>query len=75
VKSLVRSDESGTIVLLSNPNLHLTAHDKEGKLLFDGPIDSADERAKVPRELWERVEPLVDQMHPAVEEPEQKESQ
>ena len=49
VKSLVKSDESGTIVLLSNPKLHLTAHDKDGKLLFDGPIESTDEQAKVPR--------------------------
>ena len=72
VKSLVRSDDSGTIVLVSNPKLHLTAHDKEGNLLFDGPIDSEDERAKVPRDLWDRVEPLVSQMDTKPEEPEQK---
>jgi hypothetical protein len=74
VKSMVKSDDTGTIVLVSNPKLHLTAHDKEGKLLFDGPIESTDERAKVPRDLWERVEPLVKQMEPAAEEPESKES-
>jgi hypothetical protein len=74
VKSMVKSDDSGTIVLVANPKLHLTAHDKEGKLLFDGQIESSDEQAKVPRELWERVEPLVKQMEPAAEEPESKES-
>lgn len=61
-KTMIRSDESGTIVLFSNPSLHLTAHDKDGKLLFDGPIETRDERAKVPKDLWERVGPLVDQM-------------
>lgn len=80
VKSMVKSDDAGTIVLLSNPGLHLTAHDKDGKLLFDGPIDTSDQRGKVPRDLWERVEPLVDQMHsdadqPEANEPEKKENQ
>jgi hypothetical protein len=75
VKSMVKSDDSGTIVLLSNPGLHLTAHDKDGKLLFDGPIESSDDRAKVPHELWQRVEPLLDQMRATAEEPESKDSQ
>lgn len=62
VKSLVKSDDAGTIVILSSPKPHLTAHDKDGKLIFDGPVDSAEEREKVPRDLWERVEPMLDQM-------------
>jgi len=74
VKSMVKSDESGTIVLVANPKLHLTAHDKEGTLLFDGPVESAEDRAKVPRDLWERVEPLVDQMTVKAEEPDAKEN-
>lgn len=75
VKSMVKSDDSGTIVLVSNPKLHLTAHDVDGKLLFDGPIESAEERSKVPGNVWERVEPLLDQMRPKAEQPESKESQ
>jgi hypothetical protein len=74
-KSLVKSDESGTIVLLCNPSLHLTAHDKDGKLLFDGLVESSEDRAKVPRELWQRVEPLIDQMRPPAEQPDSKDSQ
>ena len=70
----MKSDETGTIVLLSNPKLHLTAHDKEGKLLFDGSIESGEDQSKVPRDLWERVEPLIKQMDPTAEEPEPKES-
>src|SRR5262249_44622378 len=38
VKSLVNTDDSGTIVIVTKPKLHLTAHDKEGNLLFDGEI-------------------------------------
>jgi hypothetical protein len=75
IKSMVKSDDSGTIVLISNPRLHLTAHDKEGKLLFDGPIESSEERAKVPVEVWDRVEPLLDQMRPSAEQPEPKAGQ
>jgi hypothetical protein len=70
-KSLVQADESGTIVLVSNPRLHLTAHDRDGKLLFDGEVETADQRAKVPRELWEKVEPLLEKMgKPAADRPE-----
>src|SRR5581483_4771852 len=75
VKSLVKSDDAGTIVLISSPRLYLTAHDKEGKLLFDGPIESSEERGKVPPELWNRVEPLVDQMQTGAESIEPKPGQ
>jgi hypothetical protein len=61
-KSLVQTDDSGTIVLVTKPKLHLTAHDKEGNLVFDGEIDTADQRAKVPHDLWSRVEPLVEKL-------------
>jgi hypothetical protein len=68
VKSVVKADESGTIVLVSNPKPYLTAHDKDGKLLFDGEIDTPEQRAKVPPELWEKVEPLLDKVAPQAEE-------
>jgi hypothetical protein len=62
VKSVVKTDDLGTIVIVQNPKVHLTAHDKEGKLLFDGEIETAEQRAKVSRDLWERVEPLLDKI-------------
>lgn len=61
-KSIVKTDDSGTIVVLSKPKLHLTAHDKDGKLVFDGEIETKDQRAQVPPELWKRVEPLLDKL-------------
>jgi hypothetical protein len=62
-KSLVRTDDSGTIVLIKNPKLYLTAHDKDGKLVFDGEIDTPEQRSHVPRDLWTKVEPLLKEMN------------
>ncbi len=67
-KSLVKADESGTIMMVRNPKLHLTAHDKDGKLLFDGEIDTSQQRDKVPRDLWNKVEPLLEKMAPEGDE-------
>jgi hypothetical protein len=61
-KSLVKADDSGTIVIVANPDLRLTAHDKQGKLLFDGDIQNSEQRSKVPSDLWQKVEPLVKKM-------------
>jgi len=60
-RTLVKSDDWGTLVLIGPPHLHLTAHDKEGKLLFDGAIETPEQRAKVPPEVWQRVAPLLDE--------------
>ena len=62
-RSLVNTDDNGTIIIVANPTLHLTAHDKKGKLLFDGEIESADQRNKVPRDVWKRAEPLLDKLN------------
>lgn len=74
VDSLVKTDDSGTIVIIRTPKLHLTAHDKTGKLLYDGEIESAEQREKVPGDLWEKVEPLLKKMAPDVEKPQSKSS-
>ena len=57
-------------MIVSNPKPHLTVHDKEGKLVFDGEIDTPEQRAKVPPEVWQKVEPMLDKLaqnadHPA----------
>ena len=70
VKTVVKADDSGTIVIVCNPRPRLTAHDKEGKHLFDGEVDTPDQRAKVPPELWEKVEPLLDKVDLKAEEEE-----
>lgn len=75
-RSIVNTDDNGTIVLVANPKLHLTAHDKDGKLLFDGEVETSEQRDKVPHDLWSRVEPLLDKMNANhAEEVEPKESQ
>ena len=68
VRSIVKADESGTYVIVSNPKPRLTAHDKDGKLLFDGEIDTPEQRAKVPPEVWQKVEPMLDKLAPRAED-------
>jgi len=62
VRSLVKVDDSGRLIIVATPELHLTAHDKDGKLLFDGPVDTQEQQDTIPRDLWERVQPLLDQI-------------
>jgi hypothetical protein len=77
VKSIVKTDESGTYVVVASPKKHLTAHDKSGKLLFHGEIETKEEQARVPKNVWDRVKPMVDQLkedktgQPEAEEEEQ----
>jgi membrane-associated protease RseP (regulator of RpoE activity) len=59
-QSLVSTDDSGTIVLVKNPKLRLTAHDKDGKMLFDGEVETAEQRAKIPDDLRKKVEPMIE---------------
>lgn len=63
VQTMVKSDDTGTYVLVANPQKRLTAHDKDGKLLFDGEIETPEQQEKVPRAVWEKVEPLVDKLN------------
>ncbi|HEY5914298.1 MAG TPA: PDZ domain-containing protein [Verrucomicrobiae bacterium] len=60
VKSIVKTDDSGTYVVVADPKKQLTAHDKAGRLLFDGPIETSDQQAKVPEAVWEKVKPMLD---------------
>jgi hypothetical protein len=66
-RSMVKTDDAGTLVIVSNPKPRLTAHDKEGKLIFDGQIETPEQRSQVPPELWRKVEPLLDKMDPKPE--------
>jgi len=61
-RSVVKTDETGSYVIVANPDKHLTIHDPDGKMLFDGAIQTPAQQEKVPRELWEKVKPLLDQM-------------
>ena len=65
VATVVKTDESGTYVVIANPAKRLTAHDKEGKLLFEGEIETSEQQAKVPPEVWAKVKPMLDQLKPA----------
>jgi serine protease Do len=61
-RTIVQTDESGCYIILAGPKKRLIARDKNGKLLFDGPIETPEQRAKVPASVWEKVQPLLMQM-------------
>lgn len=63
VKTMVRSDDVGTYVLVADPKLRLTVHDKQGKLLFDGEIETAKQKEKIPAKIQEKVKPLLEEMN------------
>src|SRR5438270_6330647 len=46
VKTVVKTDDAGSYILIATPKKRLTAHDKDGKLLFDGEIDTTDQQEK-----------------------------
>lgn len=61
VQTIVQTDEAGSLVIMANPKKRLTAQDKNGKTLFDGEIETPEQQATVPAELWEKVKPLLEQ--------------
>lgn len=67
-KSMVTTDDSGTIVLVANPKLRLTAHDKDGKLLFDGEVETKKQREKLSADLWKKVQPMIEKLSSGGEE-------
>ena len=64
VKTILQTDDSGCYVIVASPRKRLTAHDKDGKLLFDGEIESPEQQEKVPADVWEKVKPMIEQMGP-----------
>lgn len=64
VKTVVQSGDAGAFVIVADPKKRLTAHDKNGKLTFDGPIETQAQQDKVPRGIWDKVKPMLDQMGP-----------
>ncbi|HEV7926074.1 MAG TPA: PDZ domain-containing protein [Verrucomicrobiae bacterium] len=61
-RTIVQTDEDGSYIIEAGAKTRLTAHDKEGKLLFEGEIDTPAEREKVPKAVWEKVKPMLDQI-------------
>ena len=58
-RTVVKTDDEGTIILEAGDSKHLTARDKDGKTLFDGSINTPDEQGKVPPAIWEKVKPML----------------
>lgn len=64
---IVFTDEKGELRLESvDGKKMLTAKDPSGKVIFSGPIDNAEERAKIPPDVRKRYESLEHQELPAI---------
>jgi hypothetical protein len=72
-RTMVQTDDDGSYIIEAGATTHLTARDKDGKLLFEGEIDTAAEREKVPMEVWEKVKPMLDQIVPPISDKPKKE--
>jgi hypothetical protein len=68
IRTIVQTDDTGSYVIVAIPKKRLTAHDKDGKLIFDGEIEAPEQQEKVPAELWEKVKPMLQQLKPANDE-------
>ena len=61
------SDEQGELKMESvDGKKMLTAKDPQGKVLFNGPIDTEEQRAKVPANVRQRFEKLESQDLPEI---------
>jgi hypothetical protein len=67
VRTIVRTDDTGTYIIVASPKKRLTVHDKEGKLVFSEEIESDEQQKKLPAALWEKVRPMLEQMTPTEE--------
>jgi len=62
IKTMVKTDDGASYVLIADPAKHLTVHDKDGKLVFDGPCEKPEEQQKVPKEIMEKVRTMIDEL-------------
>jgi hypothetical protein len=61
-RTIVQTDEDGSYIIEAGARTRLTARDKDGKLLFEGQIDTPAQRQSVPKEVWQKVKPMLDQI-------------
>jgi len=65
VRTIVKTDDTGTFVLVADPKKRLTAHDKDGKLIFDGEIESEEQIEKVPASIRSHVKDMIEELDKA----------
>jgi len=68
IKTIVKAEETGTFVIVANPKKHLTVHDTDGKLLFDGEIETPEQQQKVPAELWSKAQEMLEEIGPGTDD-------
>lgn len=66
--TITLDDGHGSLTINNNDgHSHLLAKDKDGKVLFDGPIDTEQQRQAMPKEVREKLEKMGPTFAPAPE--------
>jgi serine protease Do len=68
VKTIVKADEAGTYVIVANPRKRLTVRDKDGKLIFDGEIETSEQQEKVPEIARRKAQLMIEEIGVAAPE-------
>jgi hypothetical protein len=62
VKTLIKTDDEGTVTIIADPRRRAVVSDKEGKVMFEGEIETQEQLEKVPKPILDRLQPLLKQM-------------
>ena len=58
-KQIITTDEQGTLEYsVKDQNKHLRATSPDGELLFDGPVNTDEDRKNLSKDLYQRLEKL-----------------
>ena len=61
-RTIVKAEETGTYVIVASPTRHLMVTDNDGKLLFDGDIETEAQQEKVPAEIWRKAQAMLEEL-------------
>ena len=67
----IADNEHSITLTINNGNKHLAVTDKEGKVIFDGPVNTKEEREKIPADVLSKVqniEGMKDEIAPGIED-------
>jgi membrane-associated protease RseP (regulator of RpoE activity) len=61
-RTIVQTDETGVYILEAGAKTHLIVRDKDGRTVFDGSVDTPAQRKGIPKKVWDKVQPMFDQI-------------
>jgi len=62
VTTMVKTAQTGIYVIVAYARKRLTVQAKDGKLLFDGEIETTEQQQKIPADLWHKAQLMIEEM-------------